>query len=301
MKLAVFGANGPTGRLLTQLALDEDHDVVAFTRHPEDFPIEHPRLEVTGGDVHDAAAVAGAIERDRGRHLDARCPLRQDPGDGLLRRRRQRHRRHARRRREAVGLRQLQRAVAPPASRSAGSSSRRIIQPYVVNTLGRTVYDDMRRMEAMVARQRPGVDDRASVGPVRGAGRVRLRRRRRPRRPPVHGPHRPRRLPAAPGARRDRRPLGDRRGHAGGRAVDAQADLAGRHPGSSGDASHRSPTEPTIRRRLLGRPPAADARPGVAHAARPRRRRGRGAGGVRPSGPHGPRRRSTIPRDGWSS
>ena len=34
MKLAVFGANGPTGRLLTQLALDEDHDVVAFTRHP---------------------------------------------------------------------------------------------------------------------------------------------------------------------------------------------------------------------------------------------------------------------------
>ncbi len=34
MKLAVFGVNGPTGRLLTQLALDEHHEVVAFTRHP---------------------------------------------------------------------------------------------------------------------------------------------------------------------------------------------------------------------------------------------------------------------------
>ena len=62
MKLAVFGANGPTGRLLTQLALDEDHDVVAFTRHPDAFPIEHERLEVAAGDVHDAAAVAAAID-----------------------------------------------------------------------------------------------------------------------------------------------------------------------------------------------------------------------------------------------
>ena len=33
MKLAVFGANGPTGRLLTQLALDEHHDVVGGERH----------------------------------------------------------------------------------------------------------------------------------------------------------------------------------------------------------------------------------------------------------------------------
>ena len=55
MKLAVFGANGPTGRLLTQLALDEDHDVVAFTRHPDAFPVRHRRLEVAAGDVHDAA------------------------------------------------------------------------------------------------------------------------------------------------------------------------------------------------------------------------------------------------------
>ncbi|MDQ6697179.1 MAG: NAD(P)H-binding protein, partial [Actinomycetota bacterium] len=46
MRLAVFGANGPTGRLLTQLALDEDHDVVAFTRRPGDFPIAHRRADL---------------------------------------------------------------------------------------------------------------------------------------------------------------------------------------------------------------------------------------------------------------
>jgi hypothetical protein len=62
MKLAVFGANGPTGRLLTRLAPHEDHDVVAFTRHPDAFSIQHRRLEVVGGDVHDAAAVASAID-----------------------------------------------------------------------------------------------------------------------------------------------------------------------------------------------------------------------------------------------
>src|SRR5438132_8755063 len=62
MKLAVFGSNGSTGRLLTHLALDEGHDVVAFTRRPDAFPIEHRRLEVAAGDVHDAAAVASAID-----------------------------------------------------------------------------------------------------------------------------------------------------------------------------------------------------------------------------------------------
>ena len=45
MKLAVFGANGPTGRLLTGLALDEGHGVVAFTRRPDSFPIEHADLD----------------------------------------------------------------------------------------------------------------------------------------------------------------------------------------------------------------------------------------------------------------
>ncbi|MDQ1370123.1 MAG: hypothetical protein QOF20_2476 [Acidimicrobiaceae bacterium] len=62
MKVAVFGANGPTGRLLTQLALGENHDVVAFTRQPNAFPIKHARLDVAAGEVQDSVAVASAID-----------------------------------------------------------------------------------------------------------------------------------------------------------------------------------------------------------------------------------------------
>ena len=57
MKLVVFGANGPTGRLVTQRALAEGHTVTAVTRRPEAFPIEDARLRVAGADALDAAAV----------------------------------------------------------------------------------------------------------------------------------------------------------------------------------------------------------------------------------------------------
>ena len=145
----MFGANGPTGRLLTQLALDEDHDVVAFTRHPEDFPIGHPRLEVTGGDVHDAAAVAGAISGTEAVVSTLGVPFARTPvtvfSDGVANVMSAMH---------ALGVKRLvcvsSSALFPHPQPLGGFVFERIIQPYVVNTLGRTVYDDMRRMEAAV-------------------------------------------------------------------------------------------------------------------------------------------------------
>jgi putative NADH-flavin reductase len=150
MKLAVFGANGPTGRLLTQLALDEDHDVVAFTRHPDAFPIRHRRLEVAGGDVHDATAVASAIE-GTGAVLSAlgvpfaKTPVSVYSGGvaniiaGL----------------HAAGIKRFacvsSSAVGPHPEPVGGFVFEKVIQPYVVNKLGKTVYDDMRRMEAIVS------------------------------------------------------------------------------------------------------------------------------------------------------
>jgi hypothetical protein len=53
MKLAIFGANGPTGRLLTKQAGAAGHTVTAVTRHPETFPLHHERLQVMQGDVYD--------------------------------------------------------------------------------------------------------------------------------------------------------------------------------------------------------------------------------------------------------
>ena len=47
MNIVIFGANGPTGRLLTQQALEKGYMVTAFTRHPEAFPIPS-RVRVCG-------------------------------------------------------------------------------------------------------------------------------------------------------------------------------------------------------------------------------------------------------------
>lgn len=61
MKLVVFGANGPTGRLVTQRALGKGHAVTAVTRHPGAFPIGDPGLRVAGADALDAAAVEEVV------------------------------------------------------------------------------------------------------------------------------------------------------------------------------------------------------------------------------------------------
>ncbi|MDQ1395060.1 MAG: hypothetical protein QOG64_319 [Acidimicrobiaceae bacterium] len=150
MKIAVFGANGPTGRLLTQLALDEDHDVVAFTRRPDTFPIEHGRLEVAGGDVHDAAVVASAIDGTDAVLSILGVPFAKVPitvySDGAANIMTGMH---------AAGVKRLvcvsSSAVDPYPEPLGGFVFEKIMQPYVVNKLGKTVYDDMRRMEAMVS------------------------------------------------------------------------------------------------------------------------------------------------------
>jgi putative NADH-flavin reductase len=150
MKLAVFGANGPTGRLLTQLALDEDHDVVVFTRRPAVFPIEHRRLAVVGGDVHDSVAVASAIDGTDAVLSTLGVPFAKTPvsvySHGVANIISGMH---------DAGIKRLvcvsSSAIGPHLEPLGGFVFEKIMQPYVVNKLGKTVYDDMRRMEAMVS------------------------------------------------------------------------------------------------------------------------------------------------------
>ena len=150
MKLAVFGANGPTGRLLTQLALDENHEVVAFTRRPDAFPIEHAYLEIVGGDVHDPAAVVDAIDGTDAVLSTLGVPFAKTPitvySDGIANIIAGMH---------AAGIKRLvcvsSSAVAPHPAPLGGFIFEKIMQPYVVNKLGKTVYDDMRRLEAIVS------------------------------------------------------------------------------------------------------------------------------------------------------
>ncbi|MFI6699983.1 NAD(P)-dependent oxidoreductase [Streptomyces sp. NPDC050509] len=51
MKLVIFGANGPTGRLTTEQALAEGHQVTAVTRRPDAFPLSGAGLSVVRADI----------------------------------------------------------------------------------------------------------------------------------------------------------------------------------------------------------------------------------------------------------
>lgn len=61
MKIAVFGASGKTGILIVYQALNQGHQVTAFTRAATRVPINHDRLVVVEGDVTDYGRVSEAV------------------------------------------------------------------------------------------------------------------------------------------------------------------------------------------------------------------------------------------------
>lgn len=61
MKIAIFGANGPTGRIMVEDGMGRGFDVVAVTRHPEEFPLHGQRLTVVRADVTEGAGLVAAI------------------------------------------------------------------------------------------------------------------------------------------------------------------------------------------------------------------------------------------------
>jgi putative NADH-flavin reductase len=149
MKLVLFGANGPTGRLLTTEVLDAGHAAVAVTRQPERFPITHPRLKVAKADVLDDAALAGTTEGADGVVSVLGVPFTRQRVDtfsagtaNIVEATR------------GAGIRRLVVVSSTGAfhyrNRRNASLSLRIFEPIISRTIGKTVYDDMRRMEAIV-------------------------------------------------------------------------------------------------------------------------------------------------------
>lgn len=51
MNIAIFGASGPTGILLVQQALEQEHQVTALVRNPDKLTLTHPNLKIVKGDV----------------------------------------------------------------------------------------------------------------------------------------------------------------------------------------------------------------------------------------------------------
>ena len=61
MKLAIFGATGPTGLALTAQALEAGHEVTALARNPARMTISHSELRVIEGNALDLAAVEKTV------------------------------------------------------------------------------------------------------------------------------------------------------------------------------------------------------------------------------------------------
>lgn len=149
MRIAIFGANGATGRILTRQALDAGHTAIAVTRHPENFPITDPHLTVTEADVRDLTAVTAAVEGTDAVLSTLGVTFTMGPVDTY-----------------SVGVTNIvsamrktgvdrlvvvsSTAIADYPGRTDTPFALRLVQPVISSVFGKTLYADMRRMEDIV-------------------------------------------------------------------------------------------------------------------------------------------------------
>ncbi|MBX7552173.1 SDR family oxidoreductase [Streptomyces sp. NPDC004232] len=149
MKIVVFGANGPTGRQVTAQATAAGHTVTAVTRHPDAFPPGGPRLRIEAADVLDATAVERVVAGQDGVISALGVPYGRAPvtvySAGLT---------HITRAMTLHGVRRLvcvsSTIMFDVPAPGEGVFFRKVLEPFFARVVGRTVYDDMRRMEKIV-------------------------------------------------------------------------------------------------------------------------------------------------------
>ena len=149
VELAVFGANGPTGRLVVRRALDAGHRVTAVTRKPEQYPVSSPHLHVVLADVTDPDAVERAVTGTQAVISTFGVPYGRHEvtvySEGIA---------HITRAMITQGVDRLvcvsSTTVAPGDAPGESLFWRRVLIPFLRHVVGRTVYDDMERMEAIV-------------------------------------------------------------------------------------------------------------------------------------------------------
>jgi putative NADH-flavin reductase len=150
VNIVVFGANGPTGRLVVRLALEGGHAVTAVTRNPQSFPFRDARLRVEAGDVLESEsigpllagqdAVLSALGVPYGKQAITTYSAGARSMIGAMHE-------HGVHRLVCVSSSAVDLAAGP----HGGVFFERVLQPFVTNVLGKTLYDDMKRMERIVA------------------------------------------------------------------------------------------------------------------------------------------------------
>jgi putative NADH-flavin reductase len=149
MNIVIFGANGATGKILTQQALDSGHKVTAVTRHPEAFPLRDARLNVLGGDVFDLALVEQAVAGQDAVLSTLGVPFRRKPitlySRGMA---------NIVQAMKHSGVRRLvcvsSSATGTNHETGGGFIFDNILQPIVMSTIGQTTYADMKQMETLL-------------------------------------------------------------------------------------------------------------------------------------------------------
>jgi putative NADH-flavin reductase len=150
MRIAVFGANGPTGRHLTDQALAAGHEVVAVTRRPGSLPAR-PGLDVAIADATAPAAVDAAIAGTDavlsalGARFSKGTVTTYSASATAITDAMARH---------GIGrLLTVSSSIADPNWRPTGAHFfNLVLDPLVNRRLGRTVHEDMRRMEDVIRR-----------------------------------------------------------------------------------------------------------------------------------------------------
>ena len=149
MDLAVFGANGPTGRQVVQQALAAGHHVTAVTRKPDGYPLDSPRLDVVAADVTDPDGVERALSGSQAVISTFGVPYSRHRitvySQGIANIAR------------AMATHRIERLVCVSSTTLAKEEApgetlfwRKVVIPLLRNVLGRTLYDDMERMEEIV-------------------------------------------------------------------------------------------------------------------------------------------------------
>jgi putative NADH-flavin reductase len=152
MNIVVFGANGPTGQLVTKQAVASGHAVTAVTRHPETFPLRNARLQVMRGDVFDLSDVEQAVAGQDAVLSTLGVPYSFKPitlySQGTA---------HIVQAMNHSGVRRLvcvSSSATDPQTRyhdtGGGFIFEKILKPIIINSIGRTMYADMQRMETLV-------------------------------------------------------------------------------------------------------------------------------------------------------
>ncbi|MEU9004163.1 NAD(P)H-binding protein [Streptomyces sp. NPDC048551] len=154
MRIAVFGANGPTGRHLTDQALAAGHQVVAVTRLPGSLA-PRPGLTVAVADATDPVAVDEAVEGTDAvlsalgaRFAKERISTYSASATAIT----------TAMARHGIGrLLVVSSSIADPHWRPTGAHFfNHVLDPLVNRRLGRTLHEDMRRMEDVI--RRTGLD-----------------------------------------------------------------------------------------------------------------------------------------------